>query len=111
MTSRQQGDPPVPQPETIYHRLGLEPTWFGLKPSQNPVWDSYSHGWDSNPAKTLGLEPTWLGLERSQNPAWDLNPRGWDTNPAKTLLGAQTQPKLCLGLQPEGGNRQSWTPS
>ena len=53
MTSRQQGDPPVPQPETIYHRLGLEPTWFGLKPSQNPVWDSYSHGWDSNPAKTL----------------------------------------------------------
>ena len=33
--------------------LGLEPTWLGLKPSQNPAWD---------------LKPTWLGLEPSPNP-------------------------------------------
>ena len=32
--------------ETIYHRLGLEP-------SQNTVWDLNPHSWDLNPAKTL----------------------------------------------------------
>ena len=69
MTSSHQGDPPVPQPETVYHRLGLEPTWF-----------------DSNPAKTQFGTRTHM-------------------------TGTQTQPKLCLGLQPEGENRQSWTPS
>ena len=36
--------------ETIYHRLGLEP-------SQNPSWDLNPRGWDSNPAKTHG---TWF---------------------------------------------------
>ena len=36
--------------EIIYLRLGLEPTWLGLKPSQNPVWDL-------NPAKT---HSTWF---------------------------------------------------
>ena len=33
--------------------LGLEPTWLGLKPSQNPAWD---------------LKPLWLGLEPSPKP-------------------------------------------
>ena len=33
-------------PETIYHRLRLEP-------SHNPAWDLNPHDWDSNPAKTL----------------------------------------------------------
>ena len=32
--------------------LVLEPTWLGLKPSQNLAWDSNPCGWDSNPAKT-----------------------------------------------------------
>ena len=31
--------------------------WLGLKPSQNLVWDSNPHGWDSNRAKTHG---TWF---------------------------------------------------
>ena len=71
--------------------MGLEPTWLGLKPSQNPAWDLNPCGWDSNPAETLpgtqthvvgtqtqpkpclGLEPTWLRLEPRGNPAWDLN--------------------------------------
>ena len=43
--------------ETVYLRLGLEPTWLGLKPGQNPVWDSNPHGWDSNSAKTHN---TWF---------------------------------------------------
>ena len=42
--------------EAGYFRLGLEPTWLGLKPSQNPGWDSNSHHWDSNPAQT---HSTW----------------------------------------------------
>ena len=33
-------------------RLGLESTWLGLEPSQNPAWDLNPRGWDSNPAKT-----------------------------------------------------------
>ena len=37
--------------------LGLKPMWLGLKPSQNLVWDSNPHGWDSNRAKTHG---TWF---------------------------------------------------
>ena len=41
--------------ETICHRLGLETTWLGLKPSQNPAWDLNPCGWDSNPAKTQGI--------------------------------------------------------
>ena len=36
--------------EIIYLRLGLEPTWLGLKPSRNLVWDL-------NPAKT---HSTWF---------------------------------------------------
>ena len=40
----------------------------GLKPTQNPVWDSNPPGWDSNQAKSLGIEPTWMGLKPSQNP-------------------------------------------
>ena len=44
--------------ETVYLRLGLEPMWWGLKPSENPSWDlklrdwdSNLHDWDSSPAK------------------------------------------------------------
>ena len=43
--------------ETVYHRLGLEPTCLGLEPSQNPAWDSNPSGWNSNPAKT---HSTWF---------------------------------------------------
>ena len=43
--------------ETVYLRLGLEPMWLGLKPSQNLAWDLNPYGWDSNPAKTHG---TWF---------------------------------------------------
>ena len=43
--------------ETVYHRLGLEPTWLGLEPSQNPGWALNPHSWDSNPAKT---HSTWF---------------------------------------------------
>ena len=39
--------------EIVYLRLGLEPTWLGLKPSQNPFWDLNPLGWDSDPAKIL----------------------------------------------------------
>ena len=88
--------------EAVSLGLGLEPTWLGLKPSQNPAWDLNPCGWDSNPAETLpgtqthmagtqtqpkpclGLEPTWLRLEPRGNPAWDSNPRGWDSNSAIT---------------------------
>lgn len=38
--------------ETFYHRLGLELTRLGLKPSQNLAWDLNPYSWDSNPAKT-----------------------------------------------------------
>ena len=30
--------------EAGYFRLGLEPTWLGLKPSQNPGWDLNPRG-------------------------------------------------------------------
>ena len=43
--------------EIVYLRLGLEPTWLGLRPSQNLAWDWNPHGWDLNPAKTHG---TWF---------------------------------------------------
>ena len=43
--------------ETTYHRLGLEPMWLRLEPSQNPAWNLSPHGWDWNPAKTHG---TWF---------------------------------------------------
>ena len=63
--------------------LGLEPTWPGLEPRQNPAWDLNPRRWDSNLAKillgTLGLEPMC-----------------WDSNPAKTLLGTWTS--IGLGL-------------
>ena len=29
--------------------FGLEPTWLGLEPNQNPALDLNAHGWDSNP--------------------------------------------------------------
>ena len=46
----QPGVEPIPctGSETIYLRLGLDPTWLRLEPSQNPVWDS-------NSAKTYSL--------------------------------------------------------
>ena len=51
-------------------RLGLEPTWPGLKPGQNPDWDLNACGRDSNPAKTHSLptEITHLvsGLNEAQ---------------------------------------------
>ena len=51
-------------------RLGLELTWLGLEPSQNPDWDLNPCDWDSNPAKTHGLltEITHLisGLNEAQ---------------------------------------------
>ena len=31
--------------------LSIKPTWQGLKPSQNPVWNLNPHSWDSNPAQ------------------------------------------------------------
>ncbi|CAI9162539.1 unnamed protein product [Rangifer tarandus platyrhynchus] len=37
--------------ETVCLRLGLEPMWWELKPSQNPAWDFNLHDWDSSPAK------------------------------------------------------------
>ena len=43
--------------EIVYLSLGLERMWTGMKPSQNPAWDSNPHGWDSNPAKT---HSTWF---------------------------------------------------
>ena len=43
--------------ETIYLRLGLEPTWLRLKPSQTPACALNPHVWDSNPAKT---HSTWF---------------------------------------------------
>ena len=44
--------------ETFYHRLGLELTWLGLKPSQNLAWDLNPYSWDSNqPKPTVVLGP------------------------------------------------------
>ena len=55
--------------EMVHLRLGLEPTWPGLEPGQNPDWDLSPRGRDSNlPKLRLGLEPTWLGLKPGQNP-------------------------------------------
>ena len=50
--------------ETVYHRLELEPTWLGLKPSKNSAWYLNPRGWDSNPVKTLLW--TWTHVAGTQ---------------------------------------------
>ena len=50
-------------------RLGLEPTWPGLEPSQNLDWDLNPHGWGSNPAKTHSLPTEITHLVSGPNEA------------------------------------------
>ena len=56
------GDPVVLK---MFHHIG---TWThvpGFELDQNPAWDSNSHSWDSNPAKTHSNE-TWVLVVLSQ---------------------------------------------
>lgn len=71
-------------------QTGTWPHLLGLKPSQNPVWDSNPHGWDSNPAKTL--LGTWTH---------DLLIR--ITHPMSGLTEVQV---LCVSAQKEFSERQ-----
>ena len=73
------------QAETIYLRLGLEPTCGDSNPAQS-LLGTWTHeaGTRTQSKSCLGLEPMRLGLEPSQNPVWDLNWCGLDLNPAKT---------------------------
>ena len=55
--------------ETVYLRLGLEPMWLGLRPSQNLAWDWNPHGWDLNPAQRHGFPTEIIDLVSGPNVA------------------------------------------
>ena len=55
--------------ETVHLRLRLEPTRPGLRPGQNPHWDSNPHCWYSNPAKTqTGTRTHAVGTQTRPKP-------------------------------------------
>ena len=55
--------------EAVSLGLGLEPTWLGLKPSQNPAWDLNPCGCNLNSAKTHGLPTEITDLVSGPNEA------------------------------------------
>ena len=49
--------------------LSIKPTWQGLKPSQDPVWNLNPHHWDLNPAQRHGFPTEIIDLVSGPNVA------------------------------------------